>query len=76
MKRVVPYPLLLILATLLDRIAISSTQINVAQSLRPIIFLMVLAGITLLAVQRFVKDWHYANYIVLMLPVELLVYRA
>ena len=76
MKRAVPYPLLLILAVVLDRVAISSTQIGIGQSLRPIILLILLAGLTLILIQQFVKDWHYANYIVLMIPIALLVYRS
>jgi hypothetical protein len=76
MKRLVPYPLLLILAILLDRVAISSTQIDIAHSLRPIIILLALAGSAIIIIQKFVKDWHYANYIVLMMPIALLVYRA
>ena len=76
MKRLVPYPLLLILAIILDRIAISSTQINLAQSLRPLLILILLTGLGLFIIQRFVRDWHYANYIVLMTPIALLVYRA
>jgi hypothetical protein len=76
MKRNIPYPLLLILAVVLDRVAISSTQINIAQSLRPLIILLLFAGLALIIIQRFVKDWHYTNYIVLLMPITLLVYRS
>ncbi|HET9908207.1 MAG TPA: hypothetical protein VFQ23_16265 [Anaerolineales bacterium] len=76
MKRVVPYPLLLILAVVLDRVAISSSQISIAQSIRPIIILILLVGLTLFLIQRFVKDWHYTNFIVMMIPIALLIYRS
>jgi hypothetical protein len=76
MKRVVPYPLLLIIAIVLDRVAISSTQIDAAQSLRPLIILLLLAGITMVLIQQIVKDWHYTNFIMFMVPVVLLVYRS
>ncbi|MCI0607564.1 MAG: hypothetical protein L0Z71_00685 [Anaerolineae bacterium] len=76
MKRVVPYPLLLIIAIVLDRVAISSTQINAAQNLRPLIILLLLASTAIVVIQQIVKDWHYTNFIVLMVPVGLLVYRS
>lgn len=76
MKRVVPYSLLLIIAIVLDRIAISSTQIDAGQSLRPLIILLLLASIAMVVVQQIVKDWHYTNFIVVMVPVILLVYRS
>ena len=75
MKRVIPYPLLLIIAVVLDRVAISSTQINAAQSLRPLVVLILLASIAMVVIQLIVKDWHYTYFIVLMVAVVFILYR-
>ncbi|HSA99255.1 MAG TPA: hypothetical protein VLE49_01305 [Anaerolineales bacterium] len=76
MKRIFPYPLVLISAVILDRVAISSSQIGIDQSLRALSVLLVLAAIITLMIQYFVKDWRYTNFIVLMIPVALIAYRS
>ena len=76
MKRIIPHPILLVLAIVLDRVAISSTQINAAQTLRPLIILLLLTGLAILVIQQVVKDRHYTNYIIVMIPVVFLVYRS
>lgn len=76
MKHIIPYPLLLITAIILDRIAISSTQIGAAQSLRSLLVLLLLTTIAIVMIQHRVKDWHYANFAVLAIWVMLLAYRA
>ncbi len=76
MKPRIPYPLLLITAVILDRVAISSTQIDAVQSLRPLFVLLLLTAIVTLIIHYFIKDWHYANFIVLMIPALLLAYRS
>src|SRR5215211_37104 len=76
MKKFIPYPFLLVTAIVLDRISISSTQIGPAQSLRALLVLILLTTISLLVIQYFTRDWHYANFIVAMIWVALILYRS
>jgi len=76
MKRVVPYPLLLILAVVLDRVVISSFQIGIEQSLRTLFVLVLLITVTAYIIQYFIRDWQHTDFIVLMMPVTLLAYRS
>jgi hypothetical protein len=76
MKRVIPYPLLLITAIILDRVVISSSQFGIDQSLRAM-FILLLGGIVaMMIIQYFIRDWHYTSFIVVMIPVALITYRS
>jgi hypothetical protein len=75
MKRVISYPLLFTTAVILDRVAISSTQMEFSQSLRTLVILFLLTTITTFTIQYFVKDWQHTHFIVLMLPVAFIAYR-
>src|SRR5512138_1832608 len=76
MKRIFPYPLALIAAIILDRVAISSSQMGVDQSLRVLFTLLFAAAAAMLITQYFVKDWRYTNFIVVLIPVALVAYRS
>lgn len=76
MKRFTPYSLLLVIAIILDRVVISSTQIGPAQSLRALFILTLLTTVIFLIIQYFTQDWHYANFVVLMVWVMLILYRS
>ena len=76
MKRSLPSPLLLITAIVLDRVVISSAQIGLNQSLRVLILLLLSASLALWLIQYLIQDWHHTQFIVLMVPVTLIVYRS
>ena len=76
MKRIAPYPLLFVMAIVLDRVAISANQIAIGESLRALFILLLLTTITSFAIQYFIRDWHYTNFIVLMIWVMFLAYRS
>ncbi|MBN2118908.1 MAG: hypothetical protein JW730_20230 [Anaerolineales bacterium] len=76
MKCLVPYPLVLIAAIVLDRVAISSSQIGIDQSLRALFVLLLLTILAVLIIQYPVKDWHYTNFMVMMIPIALIAYRS
>ncbi|HSK66782.1 MAG TPA: hypothetical protein VK888_07625 [Anaerolineales bacterium] len=77
MKLKIPYPLLLVTAIILDRVTISSAQIQIGQSLRSLAILLGLISIAIYILQYYYQvDWHYTNYIVLMIPLTYLVYRS
>ena len=69
-------PLLFITAIILDRVAISSTQIGINQSLRVLVILLLAASLTSLIIQFFIQDWHHTQFIVTMVPVILIAYRS
>ena len=79
MKRIFLFPLFsplfLITATILDRVAIASSQMGIDQSLRSLFILLFLATLAAFIIQYFVKDWHHTNFIVLMIPIALIAYR-
>ena len=75
MRRLIPYPLLLVLAIILDRVTISSTQIEAGQSLRSLFILLLLTSLTLALMQWITRDWSRSNFMVLMLWAMLLLYR-
>lgn len=75
MKQYIPYPLFLVAAVILDRVVISSTQIGPAESLRSLSVLIILTVATLFLIQHRVRDWHYTNFVVLMIAVMLLLFR-
>jgi hypothetical protein len=76
MKRIIPYPLLLIIAIILDRVVISSSQIGIGQSLRALFILLLLALVARFIIQYFIQDWHRTDFIVVMIPVALIAYRS
>jgi hypothetical protein len=75
MKRVISYPLLFTIAIILDRVVISSTQMEFSQSLRALVIVFLLTTVTTFTIQYFVKDWQHTNFIVLMVPVTFIAYR-
>lgn len=75
MKRVVPYPLLLIIAVVLDRVSISVMQIGALESLRPLLILLLIAIASMLVIQRSINDWQHTNFIVFMAVVMFVGYR-
>lgn len=75
MRRIFPCHLVFITAIVLDRVAISSSQIGVCQSLRALFILLLLATIAAYIIQHFVKDWFHTHFIVLMMFVTLTAYR-
>ncbi len=75
MRQFFPCHLVFITAIVLDRVAISSSQIGISQSLRALFVLLLLATIVASAIQHFVRDWFRTQFIVLMMPVTLVVYR-
>lgn len=76
MKRNLPYPLFLIAAIVLDRVAISTAQIAFGQSVRAFLFLLLSAVVAAYIIQYFTRDWHCTNFIVMMIPVTLITYRS
>lgn len=76
MKRSIPSFLPFIMAVVLDRVVISSTQIGFAQSLRALFVLLTAALFAALTIYYFIKDWDRTQFIVLMVPVALLAYRS
>ena len=75
MKRLYSYPLLLVLALVLDRVVISMVQIDPKQSLRPLFILLSLCLLASFLIQRFVKDWHRTDFLVFMLVALFVIYR-
>lgn len=76
MQRFISYPSLFVTAIILDRVVISSTQIDIDQSL-PVLFLSFLfITIVTYIVRYFTKDRHYSYFITLMVPVAFIVYRS
>jgi len=63
-------------AIVLDRVVISSTQIELSQSLRVLIILLSSASLAMLVIQYFIRDWHHTQFIVLMVPVASITYRS
>lgn len=76
MKKIIPYPLFMVAAIILDRIVISSTQIGLTQSVRALMVLIFLTALALVVVYYLTKDWHYTNFAVLIIWVTLILYRA
>src|SRR5262245_54075198 len=76
MKRIVPYPLFLIAAIVLDRVAISTVQISMGQSVRALLILLLSATVATYIIQYFIQNWRHANFIVLMIPVAFVTYRS
>ena len=76
MKRIIPYPLFLITAIILDRVAISTAQIAMGQSLRALLILLLSATIAAFIIQYFIQDRHHTAFIVLMIPVAFVAYRS
>lgn len=76
MKRFAPAPLFLIAAILLDRVAISTTQIAMGQSLRTFFLLLIGSVIAVCVVQRFTQNWDRANFIVVLIPIAFIMYRS
>jgi hypothetical protein len=76
MKRSILSPLLFITAIVLDRVVISSAQIELSQSLRALVILLSSASLAMLIVQYFIRDWHHTQFIVLMVPLALITYRS
>jgi hypothetical protein len=76
MKRIIPYPLLFITAIVLDRVVISLNQIDMGQSLRALFILLLLTTITSFVIQYVRRDWHYTNFIILMIWAALIAYRS
>ena len=76
MQRIIPYPLFFIMALVLDRVVISSSQIGIGQSLRALIILLLSAMIIAFIIQHFTQDWQYTYFIVLMIPAALMVYQS
>lgn len=73
--RRIPHPSLLIIAILLERVVISSTQIGLAQSWRSILVLSLLAVVIIWLIEYKTRDWQYANFLVLMVCAMFLLYR-
>lgn len=76
MKRIIPYPLFLITAIILERVTISSAQIGIVQSLRSLVILLLFATVASFILQYFIKDWQRADFMVLLVPVAFIVYRS
>lgn len=76
MKRIIPYPLFLITAIIPDRVAISTAQIAMWQSLHALFILLISASLAAYLIQYFVQDWHHTYFIVLMIPVAFVTYRS
>jgi len=75
MKRIIAYPLLLITAIVLDRVAISMSQIDPKQSLRSLFVLLFLGILTSLIIQHFIRDWHRTDFILFIFVVLFILYR-
>lgn len=76
LKPIIPSSLILTIAIILDRLAVSSTQISIAQSLRALCLLFFSTLILMLIIQYFVRDWQRTDFIVLMIPIAFVVYRS
>lgn len=76
MRRFISYPHLFVTAIILDRVVISAAQIDIDQSLRVLCISLLFTTIALYAIQSLTKDWHYTNFITLMIPVALIAYRS
>ena len=75
MKRIISYPLLLVAAIIFERVAISSDLVGIEQSLRALVVCLLMIILSRYAVQYLKKDWHYTDFIVVMIPIALLAYR-
>ena len=76
MKRILPYPLFLITAIMLDRVAVSTAQISFGQSLRALFILLLSAAVATYIIQYFIQDWQHTYFIVMMIPVVFVTYRS
>jgi len=75
MKRIIPYPILLITAIILDRVDNSAMQIGAVQILRPLLISLLLTMTLIWIVQWFVSDWHRTNFVVFMAIMMFIIYR-
>ena len=75
MQRLTPYALLFITAIILERVAISSTQIGFGQSLRSLLIVLLLSTLALLILWSITRDWYRANFMVFMIWAILVLYR-
>ena len=75
MKRVIPYPLLLLTSIILDRVAISISQIDPKQSLRFSFILLTLSILALFIIHHFVRDRHRTNFVAFLFVTLFIVYR-
>lgn len=76
MRRIFPCHLVFVTAIVLDRVAISSSQIGICQSLRALFILLLLSAIAAYIIQHFVKDRFYTHFVILMTFVTLIVYQS
>ena len=76
MKRIFPYPFLLIIAIVLNRVVTWMAQIDPAQSLRSLLVLLCLGAVTSLITQYFVKNWHRTDFMLFMFAVAGVIYRS
>jgi hypothetical protein len=74
MKRNFPYPLLLVIAAILDRVTLFIASIDPAQSLRPLFVLLSLSVLALLIIHYFVKDLHRAYFMLFIFMMLFVIY--
>src|SRR5215216_2633688 len=67
MKRLIPYPFLLIIAVNLDRALVSAIQIDLSLNLRSLVILLLLISLLDLVIQHFVRDWHRTAFLVFVM---------
>jgi len=74
MKRIFPYPLLLLTSFVFDRVATLMTQLDPVQSLRSLFVVLLLGVVTSFIIQYFVKDWHRTDFMLFMLMMLFVIY--
>jgi hypothetical protein len=65
-KKLILYPFLLILDILLIPLSVNLEQIDPGQALRPLLILLVFCGALMALLYLFLRDWHYAGYLVFL----------
>jgi hypothetical protein len=70
-----PYPLLLVIAIIFDRVVVSSTEIGAMQSLRSLFVLLLLTSLAIVLIQSIIRDIQRTYFIIMMIWAILLLYR-
>lgn len=76
LQRLVPYPLLLTLAILIDRIVISTLEIDPWQSIRPLLLILASVILIMITIQLRVRDWSRAEFLTTVMLGLFLFYRS
>jgi hypothetical protein len=76
MKHIIHYPIFFLIAIILNRIIVSSTQISPVQGMRALLVLLVLAGISSVIMYQRTKDWYRTDFLIAAFLAVLMSYQS